>query len=250
MSDLVFAHDNDVSGEICIKSKFLGKEPILCRSQYDSERCETYWNQRIVLEKWQLNPTMPYPQWLFYGSKIPKPICDDIIKEALLIPAEDATTFRTGAGGFVDKKTRLTRIRWMKPAHIMDSPVLRDLVRFIFQSAREVNAGFRVNYDSLPSIQVTEYLEPGYHYDWHHDIDWSRQDGKQRKLSFVIQMTDPEEYKGGNLEFRYIQNPQQDQLRGKGTIILFMPYHEHRVTPIVSGSRISLVGWFEGEPWK
>ena len=112
-----------------------------------------------------------------------------------------------------------------------------------------MNEAFRVNCNMVPSLQFTEYLEPGYHYDWHHDVDWNRADGKSRKLSFVVQLSDPSSYEGGDFEFRYHENPKPEKLKCQGTILCFMPYLEHRVKEIITGSRYSLVGWYEGPRW-
>ena len=39
------------------------------------------------------------------------------------------------------------------------------------------------------------------------------------------------------------------QLFGKGSIIVFPSFMWHRVTPVTSGLRYSLVNWNCGDPW-
>ena len=82
-----------------------------------------------------------------------------------------------------------------------------------------------------------------------------------RKLSFSIQLSDPEDYEGGELEFKV--NKYGSEKRGdfaldetffapnkKGTIIIFDSRVKHRVCEVKSGVRKSLVGWVVGPRWK
>lgn len=76
-----------------------------------------------------------------------------------------------------------------------------------------------------------------------------------RKLSFSLQLSSSDDYTGGDLQF--LTEPALNtapQLftasRQQGSIIIFDPYIQHRVTPIQSGQRKSLVGWAIGPRWK
>ena len=114
----------------------------------------------------------------------------------------------------------------------------------------DANKQFNLTLTDLPPLQFTEYADVGHKYDMHHDVDFNRQDGKHRKLSIVVQLTDPDDYEGGILSFAHTQNPDPATLIKQGTIICFLSYLEHGVTPITKGSRTSLVGWFEGPYWR
>ena len=61
-----------------------------------------------------------------------------------------------------------------------------------------------------------------------------------RKLSVSIQLTDPEEYEGGEL---YLYDGDKGTLMDKkqGTLILFPSYVLHEVMPVTKGERNSLV---------
>ena len=110
--------------------------------------------------------------------------------------------------------------------------------------------GFDVNY--LNDIQFTTYKasENG-KYDWHHDTFWGNPSMSDRKLSLVMQLTDPFEYEGGDfhLDHQY-QQPNREDLRKKGTIIVFPSFIKHCVTPVTKGTRQSLVAWFEGPKFR
>lgn len=198
----------------------------------------------IDIPTYKENKNVPYPQWLMYTSIIPKDICEHIITEAKKLPHTHGTVVSSNNKQIVND-IRKTQIRWITK----EMKHFQPLFHFIDTVVREVNEAFRVNCNMVPSLQFTEYLEPGYHYNWHHDVNWNRTDGKSRKISFVIQLSDPESYTGGEFEFKHHENPNARKLRSQGTVICFMPYQEHRVKAIESGSRYSLVGWYEGPRW-
>jgi PKHD-type hydroxylase len=92
-------------------------------------------------------------------------------------------------------------------------------------------------------IQYTKYNhENNGHYDWHVDLGIGN---SNRKLSCVVQLTDPKEYEGGDLQMNtggnIITVP-----KGLGTICFFPSFLLHKVTPMTSGQRKSLVSWFSG----
>jgi len=68
----------------------------------------------------------------------------------------------------------------------------------------------------------------------------------------TIQLSDDEEYEGGNLEFKNIltNEKQEKAQRQKGWVCVFPSYLEHRVTMVTKGTRKSLVAWVEGPRWR
>jgi PKHD-type hydroxylase len=92
------------------------------------------------------------------------------------------------------------------------------------------------------SFQYTVYYGDGGHYDWHVDLGPGI---SNRKISFVLQLSDPGEYDGGDLQM----NPGGQIMtvpKGLGTLCFFPSFMLHRVTPLNSGVRKSLVNWFCG----
>ena len=45
-------------------------------------------------------------------------------------------------------------------------------------------------------------------------------------------------------------NQSPDEAFKKGSVIVFPSFHRHRVTPVTSGIRHSLVTWVEGPHWR
>ena len=99
----------------------------------------------------------------------------------------------------------------------------------------------------VDTIQYTEYEGNGGHYDWHLDI--GPRSINHRKISVVVQLADDEDYVGGDLELHPGNNSFAIP-RKKGAVALFPSFILHRVTPLTSGLRRSLVLWAGGEPYK
>lgn len=143
-----------------------------------------------------------------------------------------------------DDAVRTSRVSWLSGQQwILNA--LYDYVDHANQFA------FNLNVYKRADIQFTEYhaSENG-HYSWHHDIDWNRNDGLDRKLSVTVQLSDPSDYEGGEFQFSETQSPDIAQSKVKGTVLVFPSYLQHAVSPVTSGVRRSLVAWFEGPKWR
>tara|TARA_R100001015_G_C4625052_1_gene183428 strand:+ start:161 stop:715 length:555 start_codon:yes stop_codon:yes gene_type:complete len=181
-----------------------------------------------------------HPNWLVYEEFLDKETCERWIEAGKKQTPQKAKTFDGN-----EDQHRKTQIRWLNN----DGPY-QEMHNVFKHIALDANQYFQTTLSVLPPLQFTEYSDVGYKYDMHHDVNWNRQDGRHRKLSIVVQLTDPEEYEGGILSFAHTQNPDPTTLIKQGTIICFLSYLEHGVTPITKGSRTSLVGWFEGPYWR
>lgn len=95
-------------------------------------------------------------------------------------------------------------------------------------------------------LQLASY-GTGDFFDWH--MDFGMGDISNRKLSITVQLSDNDEYQGGDLQFMVNQNIVTAP-RDKGTAIVFPSFALHRVTPITSGTRKSIVGWIAGPPYR
>ena len=149
----------------------------------------------------------------------------------------------------VNKEIRDSRV------HMIDREKEPDLFSRIDETVSEMNGRFfRVRYlpvEGLSFLQLGGY-HPDSHYGDHMDCFLSRRErpDRERKLSLMIQLTDPEEYSGGEFIFSNLTGPDPEELRAAGTLVVFPSFLAHRVTPVEEGSRFSLVGWIEGPPWK
>ena len=136
---------------------------------------------------------------------------------------------------------RRSTIRWIKEEEI------RDLL-WGFVHTANVTA-FGVDVQNYAEIQYTEYFATNEgHYSWHHDINWTADIASDRKLSVTVQLTDGNEYEGGDFEFNEVASP--TSCKKLGTVLVFPSYLNHRVLPVTKGTRRSLVAWFYGPRWR
>jgi PKHD-type hydroxylase len=84
-------------------------------------------------------------------------------------------------------------------------------------------------------------------YSWHNDLIASN--NKIRKLSVSILLSDTTEYKGGSFLFA-ADGKKIEVEQSKGSMIVFASWTPHSVTPILKGTRVSLVLWFWGNRFK
>ena len=73
--------------------------------------------------------------------------------------------------------------------------------------------------------------------------------GVIRKLSITIQLTDPKEYEGGELELK-IGNKPMIMKKDQGRLLMFPSFFLHQVNTITKGERNSLVVWITGSQFK
>jgi PKHD-type hydroxylase len=71
-----------------------------------------------------------------------------------------------------------------------------------------------------------------------------------RKLSFAMQLSDPDDYEGGNVQLLDEAGKSYIAPRQRGSIMLFDSRTQHRVHKVTKGVRKSMVGWVLGPRWK
>lgn len=97
--------------------------------------------------------------------------------------------------------------------------------------------GFRENFYYL------RYQSPVDHFNWHVDIGGHTP--SPRKLSLVLQLSDPSEYEGGEFDV-LVSTHHERGIKAKGIISAFPSYKIHRVTPVTSGIRRTLTMFLVG----
>ena len=110
--------------------------------------------------------------------------------------------------------------------------------------------------------QFTIYDSIGDHFKEHKDqsVDhyannWFKEQEKPmrymyRKISTSIQLSDPETYEGCGLQIRHKRTERMSPPKRQGGVIVFPSYADHIVTPLTSGIRYAMVGWFFGPQWR
>ena len=160
------------------------------------------------------------------------------------IPYEKGSTFdEDGKKEFRD--IRKSKVKWI-PQTEQFLP-LYHRIEDLIQEANDEHWNFNLN--NMPhAIQYTEYHEnDNGKYDWH--IDTDKGEASLRKISFTLQLSDPSEYEGGDLEFMISRDVLQAPKK-QYTSVIFPSYLLHRVTPVTRGVRKSLVLWVGGVPFR
>ena len=152
----------------------------------------------------------------------------------------------TGPENNQDKSIRSSSVKWVPKNK--EWGWLYDKMMAMIIEANDNVWNFDL-YSVLDDIQYTEYhaTNDG-HYGWHQDIGPGAL--STRKVSITVQLSGPDEYEGGDLEYWKGGQDMQKAPRGKGVVFIFPSYMMHRVTPVTKGVRRSFVLWVGGEHYK
>lgn len=176
--------------------------------------------------------------------------CKDVFSDheidAIIRIGEQVEFDRASTGGGITPKVRDSFVSFLFP---------NDVTGWIFekmsQSIVQINDQF-FGFDLTcmeQGLQFTRYSAPGEHYDWH--IDRGGPFGT-RKLSMTMQLSDPKDYEGGDLELWF--GGGEDEIlkadKSRGMMTFFPSWVMHRVKPVTKGVRYSLVAWISGPSFK
>lgn len=182
--------------------------------------------------------------WEVWPDALTEKECDAIVRRAENYSDNEATVgFSETARN--DLAYRTSSIRWLDVNRETD--IVSRLMSFVCSSNR---SNFGVDIVAPFDLQFTEYHATNKgHYDWHHDV-WLESDRPYaRKLSLVVQLSAPDEYQGGAFEFFGLKSPGA-VFSGRGSLLIFPSFLQHRVLPVTEGRRRSLVSWVEGPNWR
>ncbi len=148
--------------------------------------------------------------------------------------------------GLLEAKDKDKRYRDAETHFVENTPQTQWLFERLFNAAVEANRKYW-QFDItgfFQPLQLVRYRgEEKQHYAWHLDIGSGFDTG--RKISISLQLSNPADYDGGELELStglIIPAPKE-----QGAIVLFPSYVLHRVTPVTRGERWVIVGWVQGQ---
>lgn len=185
----------------------------------------------------QANPIVVYTRQGFFSPSA----CE---QARALFPDPEPAAVRSGEMGVAEVKVekRVGKVSFFPPG-IPQTEGQRAqcaLSTWMFEALSNVNKRlFGYELESAQPLQLAEY-NVGDAYHWH--LDLGPGDARLRKLSATVQLTDPNAYEGGELEFWNTPPADSEQ----GTLIVFPSYLLHRVTPVTHGTRYALVAWAIG----
>ena len=158
-------------------------------------------------------------QTVWYQSQLPEEVVELIEKEVL----EDSTVPENNwVGGLI----------W----------------HYLLRANRE-NFMYDIRHLDNSSVKYKVYNE-GEGQTWHVDAKPLENDEEEsRKISFTVQLSEYDEYEGGNVQFMDEGGRRYFMPRNRGCISLYDSNTLHRVQPVTKGTRKSLVGWCVGPQW-
>jgi PKHD-type hydroxylase len=167
-----------------------------------------------------------------------------IVEHCETLPKLDAKIGGDGAGG-VDRTVRRGQVAWVGVTEES-----RWFMQRLMEQAMALNRDF-CGFDlwGFETAQYTVYQAEGQGdtYDWHIDT-MGKGNAGQRKLSIVLQLSDQQEYEGGELWLH--GHTKEVVQKAKGLLVAFPSYTLHRVTPVTAGIRRTLVTWILGPQFR
>lgn len=203
-------------------------------------------------------------QSVWYSTGLPEKLVKTIDEE-LFSEFKDSMEVSSLYKGEVNKETRNSSNAWIPSGHWLPG-----FLWHYVSLANRSNFLYDIDCIDMNSIQYTQYTE-GQFYKWHTDHgllnmykpETEDTTGEQyisdkinteyenvRKLSIVMQLSDPSDYEGGNLQLLDENGRNYFAPRKRGTMIVFDSRTQHRVLKVTKGVRKSLVGWVVGPRWK
>jgi|APGre2960657373_1045057.scaffolds.fasta_scaffold22206_3 PKHD-type hydroxylase len=179
--------------------------------------------------------------WAFFADAFTTEQCDALVEYC---KQQDLQKGKVGNKKETSITTRDSKIAFIPPTEFM-APYYERISAIVLSLNEQF---FKFDLHGFgENLQFTEYEAPTGKYESHVDRAYRI---PIRKLSIIIQLTDPETYEGGDLELlSSIEHP-ICLPKSRGTLIAFPSFQLHRVTPVTKGTRNSLVGWINGKQFR
>ncbi len=188
-----------------------------------------------------LHPTVSFAVW---ANAFSPDELDRIEAMGDRLAAEKATVASDAQDGAVRGEIRVTRTAWLAPSP--ETSWIYDRLRKVACTLNNRVYQFDLSGFSENFQYAIYHGSEGGHYGWHVDQGPLQ---TRRKLSLSLQLSDPEQYEGCDLQFQ-AGNLIEMAPRGRGTVIAFPSYVLHRVTPCVKGTRKAIVAWTTGPQFR
>ena len=213
--------------------------------------------------------------WQFEGA-LSKKLCNKLLKKGLSKKKSKGVT-----AGFLDNPHSINayeRLNQKRDSTVrrMSDPSYYELLHTFINTANR-NAGWNFQWDWSEPSQVSSYTK-GQFYGWHQDSFYPTlgdknvdptQDvntrGKIRKMTSILQLTDPSKYEGGDISLAPLDSEMEtlDETpegllkpnfftvpKTQGTIFCFPSFVWHKAQPVTKGIRYSINTWHWGWPFK
>ena len=177
-------------------------------------------------------------EYIGYYKDICSEICDSITQHNYNY---QPSTYSNHDGKLVSKG----RV-WMNEVWVRDGdPYYKEIKSAVERTIKLYSTQFELfSVQRMTDFRINKYDEGGYMSKHCDNIHHSH--GQQYgfpQLTSLLMLND--NYEGGELEFKNSDENMSLDL-DKGDMVTFPSFLEHRVKPVLNGTRISLVGWMLG----
>lgn len=188
-------------------------------------------------------------EFCYFKSYLSKEICEQILHDSAHLE------FQTATVGDHSKKTANDTIRISRTKFLYNNnPAFNIIFDSLWKTGLRANLDFwNFHITKLETVQLAEYdsIYLG-EYKVHQDVIWKTEGNFHRKLTCVVQLSNPHDYEGIEFEITepgMIPVP-QEEVKAQGTMIFFPSMLRHKANPVTKGIRHSLAAWFEGPLWR
>ena len=189
-------------------------------------------------------------EWCYWNEYLSNDKCKFILDEGLKIEPQESQVGVDGVIG-IDRKIRKSKVRFINDSNTKFEWLFDDIWKLGIRTNKDF---FNFHITNLSFIQLAEY-DSSYEgeYKSHQDVFWINNDTRHRKLTCVIQLSDPSEYEGGDFKMSNLSSyPSEDdeiKMKKQGSAIILPSFVYHQANPVTKGTRYSLAAWFEGPKW-
>jgi len=201
---------------------------------------------------------------IFFDTQLPESLISEACNfiDNQKIKKETASVISSEGKSLSDPESRQCNIGWIE-----DECWIGGFLWHYIGKANRLNFKYDISHIDSASIQLTEYSKNDF-FEWHVDDCITSRDGWDesvkssnsktvpeerewvRKLSFSLLLSNPENFTGGELELLAPTKNVFSPKPARGRLIIFDSTTLHRIRPIKSGLRKSLVGWVVGPRWR
>lgn len=141
----------------------------------------------------------------------------------------------------VNHKVRKCKTNWI-PTHEFN--FIEHGLKVIVENVNEMKWNMNLTHEWEAEIQYTQYNGKGHFYNWHQDAYETYDSVKTRRISIVYCLSHKKDYVGGEFQIKRDDGTTYTRKFDYGDFIVFPSYKVHRVKPLKSGNRTTLVGWY------
>lgn len=184
-------------------------------------------------------------EWCYFKSYFSKEYCDTLLKKT---KNSDFYSGNMGLNG------EISDIEYRNVLCLdLDRNIFSDFYQELWKlQVIANNQWFDLLTEEIETVQLLKYDgKVRGKYERHQDTFWITQNGKHRKLTSVVQLSDPNSYSGGDLTlFDCVEYPNSEDMKQQGTVIFFPSFIFHKANEVTSGIRYSVVSWYLGPKFR